>query len=82
MGIRNVRNFWLDAEIDGHLNHLSGGPREKTGGLAVELCVRHNGEPVPAATVTCFHRDGRNHVAVAIYRPDGTHESHVQVFDR
>lgn len=35
-----VRNFWIDANIDGRLTELSGGPRDKTGGMDVTIKQR------------------------------------------
>lgn len=41
---RNVRNFWLDASIDGRSSDLSGGPVAKDGGFNLKLLQRSNGD--------------------------------------
>lgn len=41
---RNVRNFWIDANIDGRQESLSGGPASKTGGFTLNIRMRDNGE--------------------------------------
>jgi len=41
---RNVRNFWIDANIDGRKERLTGGPRRKDGGFALEVSVRSEGD--------------------------------------
>lgn len=46
---RNVRNFWIDASIDGRASDLSGGPVAKDGGFDLNVKMRKNGsisEPV------------------------------------
>lgn len=41
---RNVRNFWIDATIDGRESRMSGGPRAKDGGMFVAMRMRNRGE--------------------------------------
>jgi hypothetical protein len=38
-----VRNFWLEADIDGRATSLEGGPRAKDGGLSATLKIRDGG---------------------------------------
>lgn len=40
---RVVRNFWLEANIDGRRKNIAGGPREKTGGFALTVHMRQEG---------------------------------------
>ncbi|MFA5398285.1 MAG: hypothetical protein WC346_19895 [Methanogenium sp.] len=40
---RNVRNFWLEASIDGRESSLSGGPRGKEGGFCLDIYIREMG---------------------------------------
>lgn len=39
-----VRNWWLEADIDGRKTKLSGGPRSKDGGFSLILYQRDKGE--------------------------------------
>ena len=50
---RCVRNFWLDAEIDGRRRHLAAGPRSKDGGFRLRILHRHHGDisPMPLCIV-------------------------------
>lgn len=40
----NVRNFWIDADIDGRATHLSGGPSNRGGGFQLRIYMRDDGE--------------------------------------
>lgn len=56
---RCVRNFWVDAEIDGRSTTLSGGPTGKAGGLDATFFIRDDGAVAEALTVSGFaHSDG------------------------
>lgn len=41
---RNVRNFWIDAQIDGRESRITGGPSAKDGGMYVKVLFRENGQ--------------------------------------
>lgn len=41
---RNVRNFWLDGEIDGRKERLEGGPVSKEGGFSLQVKMREEGD--------------------------------------
>jgi hypothetical protein len=51
---RVVRNFWITADIDGHKNHLRGGPRNKDGGIDVTIKMRDEGEVIEALRIKGF----------------------------
>lgn len=38
-----VRNFWIDADIDGRATNLQGGAASKTGGMTVTIKQRSEG---------------------------------------
>ena len=38
-----VRNFWIEANVDGRKTKLTGGPRSKDGGLALDIFMRSDG---------------------------------------
>lgn len=61
---RNVRNFWLDACIDGETTPLSSGPRSTDGGMSVYLRIRDNGQVAGAISVQCFAIDDRLELVV------------------
>ena len=53
-----VRNFWIDADIDGRQTVLSGGPRAKNGGMTVVVKQRNEGAIVNAVRLECYEKDG------------------------
>lgn len=50
---RNVRNFWIDARIDGRDTKIAGGPIAKDGGLHVTFKQRDTKQVTQALTVDC-----------------------------
>jgi hypothetical protein len=48
---RNVRNFWIEAEIPGRKTALVGGPVSRTGGIYVKVLQRKSGIVARAATI-------------------------------
>ncbi len=48
-----VRNFWIDADIDGRQGMVSGGPRTKDGGMFIKIYQRDQGSIVTACTIQC-----------------------------
>ena len=53
-----VRNFWVEAEIDGRQTELKGGPVNKHGGLELNLYQRNNGGIDHPIKILCFEVDG------------------------
>lgn len=49
---RNVRNWWIEVEIDGRKHRLAGGPVSKTGGFKLVIRQRDRGE---VRKVVWFH---------------------------
>lgn len=49
----SVRNFWIDAEIDGRKTDLSGGPRSKDGGMRITIFQREEGAISKALVINC-----------------------------
>ncbi len=41
---RNVRNFWLELEVDGKKSKVATGPVAKDGGFQLKVLQRDNGE--------------------------------------
>ena len=53
-----LRNFWLEAKIDGRKNKLAGGPKSRNGELSTVLYVRNNGESEVAFKACCKEDSG------------------------
>lgn len=72
--MRNVRNAWIDARIDGQARSLSGGPAARDGGIDADVLVRAGGSPVKAARLEVFARHVRDMVGTVrtSYRLAGT----------
>lgn len=51
---RNVRNFWVDLDVDGRANRINAGPQRKDGGMTLRLYVRDEGMVTQALTVKCY----------------------------
>lgn len=48
-----VRNFWIDADIDGRATMLAGGPRGKRDGMDVTIYQREDGGIETAVRIFC-----------------------------
>jgi hypothetical protein len=56
---RVVRNFWLEADVDGRISTVAGGPRGKDGGITLRIYQRSGGEVKTALRIECHAcRDG------------------------
>lgn len=75
---RNVRNFWLEATIDGRQSVFTGGPQSKNGGFHLEVKQRSNGSVIRTLTVEGF-ADSDGGICLYVFGADGpllyTHES-------
>lgn len=49
---RNVRNFWIEATIDGRGSKLEGGPRAKDGGFDLKIFQRDKGKVTRVLRIT------------------------------
>jgi len=47
-----MRNFWIEAYIDGRKTMLQGGPRSKDGGFNLQIFMRDQGNSVSVLCVT------------------------------
>lgn len=48
---RNVRNFWIEADIDGRRSPFAAGPVRKDGGFRLTVYQRQDGNIITAAHV-------------------------------
>ena len=66
---RNVRNFWLDFDIDGRESSMTGGPVSKGGGISGRIYVRDSGNvSAPIRLFGWADRDGT--ICLEIQIPD------------
>ena len=56
---RNVRNFWIEAEVDGRMHGFSGGPVSKGGGFRLTVQIRNKGSVTRAGTLYGHEIDGK-----------------------
>lgn len=64
-----VRNFWIETNIDGRKTKLTGGPKNKLGGLTTKVYARNAGSIQLACKVVC--RECAGDLIVMIYDKDG-----------
>lgn len=67
---RNVRNFWVDLDVDGRANSVGTGPQSKDGGLALFLYIRDEGKVAKALTVRCYPA-GNGNLVMHVYDSNG-----------
>ena len=41
---RNVRNFWIELDVDGRETEIATGPVAKDGGFSMSILIRENGK--------------------------------------
>lgn len=67
---RNVRNAWMNAQIDGR-GPIATGPVSADGQMQVRFFVRDNGRVIPSVSIeTVATRDDR--LMLRVFAPDGT----------
>ena len=54
-----VRNFYVEANIDGRQTTLGGGPKAKTGEMTVRVYQRDEGKITDALLIECRERDDK-----------------------
>jgi hypothetical protein len=56
----SVRNFWLEAHVDGRKTPIGTGPVSRDGGMFLELYIRDEGDIKQACRIACQStRDGK-----------------------
>lgn len=61
-----VRNFWLEGNIDGRNTVLTGGPKNKEGGMFINIKQRDNGEITCPIKVECS-ADSEGNLTTTVY---------------
>lgn len=69
---RNVRNWWIEIEVDGRKHRVATGPRNKGGGFSIVIKQRDGGSIVKAAEINGFVTDSpdENDTKTKILRTD------------
>jgi len=65
-----VRNFYVEADIDGRKGQLTGGPRSKDGGFHMTLYIRNKGKIEEAFTI-CGEAIGEESLSIVIKDSSG-----------
>ena len=56
----NVRNFWIELEVDGQKTKPAAGPQAKDGGFSLTVKMRNRGGIIkPLAIRGCVRTDGK-----------------------
>lgn len=68
---RNVRNFWLELNVDGSKSSVETGPRSADGGFQLTILQRDNGSIVRGMTISGRATDDGKLILEAT-SPDGS----------
>lgn len=49
-----MRNFYLNAQVDGRIHNIKAGPRSKTGGMVVRFYAKDNGFSKELVTINAY----------------------------
>jgi len=71
VSIRNVRNFWLTAEVDGRRTDIETVPIASDGGMNLTILVREQGSVSESLVeIRCVSVGGENKIFIEIVRGD------------
>jgi len=73
---RNVRNWWVEVEIDGRKSRFAGGPQAKGGGFWLVIRQRDKGEIVVACEIE--GKVGTDGKLALVIEPRGATEHRVE----
>ena len=59
-----MRPFWIDFNIDGRKNNLTGGPKSKDGGLKGDIFVNINGKSISVLKIDCFVKSDKKKILI------------------
>lgn len=71
---RHVRNFWLEATIDGRQSVFTGGPQAKDGGFHLDIMQRSKGSSIRALRVEGFATSDGG-ICLSVFDATGTRVS-------
>lgn len=69
--MQNVRNFWIEADIDGRSTRVETGPQSKDGGFTLTVYQRDKGGVIRAIKVEGRNYNGENILRVFDETPAG-----------
>jgi len=64
---RNVRNFWIEADVDGRTS-IGAGPKSKDGGFSLSIFMRDKGSIKKVVNITGV---GGSELKLSIHTEDG-----------
>jgi len=65
--MKEIRSFWIEANIDGRQSPLRGGPTGKVGGFCMAIYQRDKGRVTTAARISGFaEEDGTLHLTIRV----------------
>lgn len=73
-----MRNFWLEASVDGRENNVTGGPRSNSGQMDISVYQRVFGSSVEVVNVNCVPEGDQISTYVTV---KGIGKSNVEVED-
>ncbi len=72
---RNVRNFWLEIEVDGRKSRIGVGPVRKNGGFTLSIRQRDDGQVTKPMVINGFADDmGNIRLEVMAEKVQGSHK--------
>ena len=83
MSPRNLRNFWLELNVDGRKSKIATGPRARSGGFSLQLSVASHGQTKQRLDLSGFPlQNGKNRVIIQLSRELTTGEEAMSMFNR
>lgn len=68
--IKNVRNFWVELEVDGRESTIATGPRGNDGGFYQDVYIRDKGEAKHAFRIIAQLKDAEGNLQIHIVPRD------------
>lgn len=72
---QNVRNFWLEIDVDGRSTPIATGPQSKGGGFSLVIRQRENGGIITSARVS--GRESQGYLILDVKDGQGNVHHHV-----
>ncbi len=66
---RNLRNFWIELDVDGYQKSVARGPRRRDRGFTITVNIASHGQPMRLMQISGYAlQSGRNRVIVDLNR--------------
>lgn len=66
---RNLRDFWVDLDVDGYAQTVARGPKQRGGGFSLDIRVASHGMSKRLLHITGAHlQNGKNRVIIELDR--------------